>query len=202
MANGMLDEIAPESFVSKLLKGEGRMRLVRAALFAGLIGGALFFGWSFKRVTDLSRVEPLSVPPLPRQSQEDARRLDELLESYRSSMEARRGSRGVVVALTDRDRRPFAASARRTAPGTASVVASLPTETFETEALPPVMFVRAIMVAGKDAIAIMDIAGLGNGIIVKTGFSFSEGKGRIVKIAPEKVTVRWGGRNMDITPGF
>jgi hypothetical protein len=70
------------------------------------------------------------------------------------------------------------------------------------EALPPIMFVRAIMVAGKDAIAIMDINGVGNGIIVKTGFSFLEKQGRIVRITPDKVTVRWIGKNIDITPGL
>jgi len=71
-----------------------------------------------------------------------------------------------------------------------------------TESLPPIMFVRAIMVVGKESIAIMDINGVGNGIIVKTGYSFLEKKGRILRITPEKVTVRWAGKNIDITPGF
>ncbi|MGI6253902.1 MAG: hypothetical protein ACOYJV_10730, partial [Aminivibrio sp.] len=66
----------------------------------------------------------------------------------------------------------------------------------------PIMFVRAIMVAGGQSMAIMDIEGVGTGIIVRNGYSFAGGEGKIVRIGPDKVTVRWAGKNMDLTPGL
>ena len=42
------------------------------------------------------------------------------------------------------------------------------------------MFVRAIMVAGNQSMAIMDIEGVGTGIIVKNGYSFGNGEGKVV----------------------
>lgn len=199
----MVDPAVNESFWGKLVAGEGAFRMPRALLFLIFFGGTIFFGWSFKRVVDLSVEESVFVQPPPRQSQEDAKRLDGILESYRGTVEARQGSKGLVASVTEKNRRPFAVSRRSTKGAGAAAVADIPlVEPLVTESLPPIMFVRAIMVVGKESIAIMDINGVGNGIIVKTGYSFLEKKGRILRITPEKVTVRWAGKNIDITPGF
>ena len=70
------------------------------------------------------------------------------------------------------------------------------------EKIPPIMFVRAIMVAGRQSMAIMDIEGVGTGIIVRSGYSFSNGEGKVVRIGPDKVTVNWSGKNLDLAPGL
>jgi Tfp pilus assembly protein PilP len=58
------------------------------------------------------------------------------------------------------------------------------------------------MIVGKEQVAVMDIPGVGNGLLVKAGDTFMQRKGRIVRIAPDKVVVRWGNRNWDIAPSF
>lgn len=199
----MIGAAANESFWGKLVAGEGSFRMPRVLLFLIFFAGTVFFGWNFKRVVDLSVEESVFVQPPPRQSLEDSKRLDGIIESYRGTVEARQGSKGVVASVTEKNRRPFAVS-RRTPRGAGSgTVGDIPLiEPLVTESLPPIMFVRAIMVVGKESIAIMDINGVGNGIIVKTGYSFLDKQGRILRITPEKVTVRWAGKNIDITPGF
>lgn len=199
----MVDAPVNESFWSKLVAGENSFRLPRALLFLIFFGGTIFFGWSFRRVVELSVEEPVFVPPPPRQSQEDAKRLDGIIESYRATVEARQGSKVVAAAITDESRRPFVVSPReQSALPAVSGGDGAYVDPLVSEVLPPIMFVRAIMVVGREAVAVMDINGVGNGIIVKSGYSFLKKQGRVVRISPEKVTVRWAGKNIDITPGF
>ena len=58
------------------------------------------------------------------------------------------------------------------------------------------------MILGKERKAIMDIAGLGAGMVVREGDTFMGKKGRIVRILADKVVVHWADRNWDIAPGF
>ena len=58
------------------------------------------------------------------------------------------------------------------------------------------------MILGKDKTAVMDIAGVGSGLIVRQGDTFMGRKGRIVRIAADKVVVRWADKNWDVAPGF
>lgn len=199
----MVDSAVNGSFWKNLTEGEGAFRMPRALLFLLFLGGAVFSGWCFKMVADLSVEEAVFVDPPPSQSRLDEERLDGIIEAFRGTVEARQGSSGVVASVTDKNRRPFEVSRRagKSAAGGAQVEAPL-VEPIVEELLPPIMFVRAIMVVGNEAIAIMDINGVGNGVIVKTGYMFLDKKGRIAKITPEKVTVRWAGKNIDITPGF
>lgn len=198
-----MDTIGRESFWKKLLAGEGSFRNLRTVLILIFLGGTVFFGWGFKKVVDLSAEAEVRAKPPASQSQEDSKRLDSIIDSFRTSVEARHGSKATSASLVDGNRQPLVAT-RPSAKGAASAgIVDVPLiEPLVVEALPPIMFVRAIMVVGKESIAIMDINGVGNGIIVKAGYSFLEKQGRIVKITPEKVTVRWAGKNIDIAPGF
>ncbi len=202
----MVDAPVNESFWGKLVAGENSFRLPRALLFLIFFGGTIFFGWSFRRVVELSAEEPVFVPPPPRQSQEDAKRLDGIIESYRATVEARQGSKAVAAVITNESRRPFVVSPRElpvlSAASGGDGAHGAYVDPLVSEVLPPIMFVRAIMVVGREAVAVMDINGVGNGIIVKTGYSFLNKQGRVLRISPEKVTVRWAGKNIDITPGF
>ena len=63
---------------------------------------------------------------------------------------------------------------------------------------PSGIVLRAVMIMGKQRVAVMDIPGVGNGLIVKAGDTFAQRKGRVVSIATDKVVIRWGDRNWDI----
>jgi hypothetical protein len=65
---------------------------------------------------------------------------------------------------------------------------------------PPEVILRAIMTLGTRHVALMDIPGVGNGMVVKVGDTFMQKKGRIVRIAPDKVTMSWGGKTWDMRP--
>jgi len=67
---------------------------------------------------------------------------------------------------------------------------------------PPEITLRGIMIVGNQNVAVMDIPGVGTGIIVRAGDTFMQKKGRVVRIAPDKVVVNWGGKNWDIAPSF
>ena len=199
----MMKMTAQESFWKKLASGEGAFRSLRLLFIILFLGGTVFFGWGFKRVVDLSEEEEVRVQPPASQSQEDAKRLDGIIESFRTSVEARYGSKELAASLARNNRRPFVTTRPSGKGGASAGAVDVPlVEPLVAEVLPPIMFVRAIMVVGKESIAIMDINGVGNGIIVKTGYSFLEKQGHIVRITPEKVTVRWAGKNIDIAPGF
>ena len=67
---------------------------------------------------------------------------------------------------------------------------------------PPGIVVKAIMLMGKSRVAVMDVDGVGSGLIVRQGNTFLNGKGRVVRITSDKVVVRWNGKNWNIAPGF
>ena len=134
----------------------------------------------------------------------DALRLDKIIENYRETIDARRRSRNLLIVGGDGARHPFEMTPRKAVQDTEPVAAAeIPEiEPFVTEKTPPIMFVRAIMVVGKDSIAVMDIEDVGNGLIVKVGYVFRGGQGKVVRILPDRVTVQWAGKNFDITPGL
>lgn len=199
----MAEFASHDSFWKKLVEGEGSFRTLRTLFLLIFFSGTLFFGWSFKKVVDLSEEESIHVDMPENKSQEEAIRLDGVIQSFKTSVEARYGSKALAASMIKKNRRPFISTRPSGKGGSAAAIGDIPlVEPLIAEPLPPIMFVRAIMVVGKESIAIMDINGVGNGIIVKTGYSFLDKQGRIMKITPEKVTVSWAGKNIDITPGF
>ena len=67
---------------------------------------------------------------------------------------------------------------------------------------PPKITLRAIMLMGKTRTALIDIAGVGTGLLVKQGDTFLNREGHIVRIMNDKVVVRWKKKTWNITPGF
>ena len=67
---------------------------------------------------------------------------------------------------------------------------------------PPEITLRAIMVIDKTKTALIDIAGVGTGLLVKQGDTFLNREGRIVRITNDKVVVRWKKKTWNVTPGF
>ena len=205
----MIDDLHQnETFGTRLMVGEGRYRLLRFLVVLFLIAGTLWSGYLFKQFVDLSKEDSITIPPLASQSGKDSERLDTLIADFREAVDTRENSLILASAVADASRQPFVATVKapppeeRTPEGAVVVAGDHSIPTFVQEKIPPIMFVRAIMVAGKESMAIMDIEGVGNGIIVRNGYGFNNGEGKVVRIAPEKVTIRWSGKNLDIAPGL
>ena len=196
-----------ESFGTRLMGGEGGYRLLRFLVVLFLLAGTAWSGYLFKQFIDLSKEDSITIPPLASQAGKDSERLDTLIANFKEAVDTRENSLTLASAVADASRQPFVAT-MKAAPAAAKtedgvVVAGDQTiPVFVQEKIPPIMFVRAIMVAGKQTMAIMDIEGVGNGIIVRSGYGFNNGEGKIVRIAPDKVTIRWSGKNLDIAPGL
>lgn len=100
--------------------------------------------------------------------------------------------------VTEEDRKR---AAEREQPSEPEVVVQPPQPEIIYEP-PPGIIVKAIMVAGKTKIAVMDITGVGNGMMVRQGDTFLNRQGRIVSITDDKVVVRWKGKTWNVAPGF
>ncbi len=203
----MIDDLHQnETFGTRLMVGEGRYRLLRFLVVLFLFAGTLWSGYLFMQFVDLSKEDPITIPPLESQAQKDSERLETLIANFKEAVDIRENSLSLASAVADASRQPFISTVKtspseeRTAEGAVVVEDQIPT--FVQERMPPIIFVRAIMVAGKESMAVMDIEGVGNGIIVRSGYAFNNGEGKIVRIAPEKVTIRWSGKNFDIAPGL
>ena len=85
----MADSAVNGSFWKNMTEGEGAFRMPRALLFLLFLGGAVFSGWCFKMVADLSVEEAVFVDPPPSQSRLDEERLDGIIEAFRGTVEAR-----------------------------------------------------------------------------------------------------------------
>lgn len=206
----MVDELHNEGFTSRLVAGEGGYRILRTVAVLLLLAGCGWSGYMFRQYIDLNQEEPITIPPIESQSVKDAQRLDKVIGDFRTAVDTRTRSLTLASAVIEASRQPFIPTMKVTAStaqsgGEGGATAGgegqdLPT--YVREKIPPIMFVRAIMVAGRQSMAIMDIEGVGTGIIVRSGYSFSNGEGKVVRIGPDKVTVNWSGKNLDLAPGL
>lgn len=209
----MVEDLNREGFTGRLVAGEGGYHILRLVAILLLLAGAVWSGWNFKQYIDLNQEEQITVPPVEAQSAKDSARLEKVIDEFRVAVDTRTRSLTLAGAVIEASRRPFVPTMQASAipePGegaaagvdapSGGVEAAIPV--FVREVIPPIMFVRAIMVAGNQSMAIMDIEGVGTGIIVKNGYSFGNGEGKVVRIGADKVTVRWSGKNLDIAPGL
>ncbi len=205
----MVDELRSEGFTSRLVAGEGGYRILRTIAVLLLLAGCGWSGYMFRQYIELNHEEPITIPPIESQSEKDAQRLDKVIGDFRTAVDTRTRSLTLASAVIEASRQPFIPTMKVTVasqtPGEGSVTVGGEDQvipTYVREKIPPIMFVRAIMVAGKQSMAIMDIEGVGTGIIVRSGYSFSNGEGKVVRIGPDKVTVNWSGKNLDLAPGL
>lgn len=205
----MVDELRSEGFTSRLVAGEGGYRILRTIAVLLLLAGCGWSGYMFRQYIELNHEEPITIPPIESQSEKDAQRLDKVIGDFRTAVDTRTRSLTLASAVIEASRQPFIPTMKVTVasqtPSEGSVTVGGEDQvipTYVREKIPPIMFVRAIMVAGKQSMAIMDIEGVGTGIIVRSGYSFSNGEGKVVRIGPDKVTVNWSGKNLDLAPGL
>ena len=205
----MVDELHNEGFTGRLVAGEGGYRILRTIAVLLLLAGCGWSGYMFRQYIELNEEAPITIPPIESQSGKDAQRLDRVINDFRAAVDTRTRSLTLASAVIEASRQPFIPTMKVTVasqtPGEGSVTVGGEDQvipTYVREKIPPIMFVRAIMVAGRQSMAIMDIEGVGTGIIVRSGYSFSNGEGKVVRIGPDKVTVNWSGKHLDLAPGL
>ena len=158
-------------------------------------------GWAGFRYYEMQRLreEKDFFPSVAPQSVEaDKKRLDDMIEQVRAATALRANSFVWAQSMKELGKHIFDEPTQ---------MALVPGEGLTSPVVPivenpPNIVVRAIMILGKNKTAVMDIAGVGSGLIVRQGDTFMGRKGRIVRIAADKVVVRWADKNWDVAPGF
>jgi hypothetical protein len=177
------------------INDEGKTaRLLFLVLF---LAGTVFAVFNYQK--SLMILQEKSFFPSRPSPATDKKRLSDIADEVRKTSEARANSAIAVRSMREMEKYVFAEPLPRVSAASPSAV----TEDFVEEEYPPEGIVlRAVMIMGKQSVAVMDIPGVGNGIIFKVGDTFMEKKGRIVRIAPDKVVLSWGKKNWDVVPGF
>lgn len=183
------------------------VRGIRLFFFLVFLGGT---GWAaynyFKYFTARQELEYKIHTPSSTASSlaADEKRLKAMVDQVSVSTEKRNNSSVIALTVADMGIYPFADPTifpptlqDIKVEGTLEII-PVP----EPVEMPPDIVLRAIMVMGKQQVAVMDIVGVGSGMIVKAGDTFMQKKGRVVRITPDKVVMRWAGKNFDIRPNF
>jgi hypothetical protein len=186
------------------INNEGRsLLIVRMLFFAIFLGGTAWAVWNFMKAGELLETPYFNefASPPPNTAQVDKQRLDEMLRQVDLTSKIRAGSLSMAQNMASLSMYPFGdpLMAVRPEPTEPEIVFTVPEVVIE---YPPEIVLKAIMIMGRQQVAVMDISGVGSGMIVKAGDTFMQKKGRIVRITPDKVVVRWGGKNWDIAPSF
>ena len=190
------------------VNNERNVRTIRFIFFIVFLLGTAWAIWSYLQAQILLELEVVYATPGPSQAQADKKRLDAMILEVEGASKLRAGSPETVQIMEDNLARypfgepklePVIPSIEEDGSGKMVVVEPLPVVVID---YPPDITLRGIMIIGKQQVAVMDIPGVGTGMIVRVGDTFMQKKGRVVRIAPDKVVVNWGGRNWDIAPNF
>jgi len=175
-------------------------RLFRVLVVILLLAGIAWSAYLLKQMLELVRETSVPEITLSEQVDQEIERLSGVVESFESAVMARAGSAQLSVLAANISRKPF-------------VPSPPPTKAFDEEAAaaaamkepvepPPFVMVRAVLVKGKDAVAVLDVEGIGQGIVVKKGGTFAGGKGRVTGITAEKVVFTWAGQSVETAVGM
>ncbi|MFP4482468.1 MAG: hypothetical protein ACLFN0_06710 [Thermovirgaceae bacterium] len=169
--------------------------LFRVLIVLLLLAATIWSGYLLKEMVELVREEKVPQVPASGKVDEEIARLDGVVESFESAVLARSGSTQLSVLAATISRKPFVPppppQEESSAEDAEAQAAREPAEP------PPYVEVRAILVKGQDAVAVINVEGEGSGIVVKKGATFGNGKGRVVRITAEKVVFTWAGQNVE-----
>ena len=199
MANQMSWREACGAAWTKLtgVDNEGSAAGVRLLFFLLFLLGTLGAGYRYYEMQLLGQEKTFVPSTTPQSVDADKKRLDAMLEQVRAASALRSNSVVWAQSMRDLGKRVFDDPTKWVEiPGGDVAQVEIAVEP------PPDIVIRAIMILGKERKAVMDIAGVGSGMIVRQGDTFMGKKGRIVRILSDKVVVHWAGRNWDIAPGF
>ena len=186
---------------------EGSARALRLLLFLIFIGGTAWAVYSYLELQQLRQEKTFTASVTPTTVNEDRKRLEAMIAEVRDASARRSGSVMTAQTMKDMGKYLFDDPSLRMAavppeitplPGGAAVAP-------QVEGVvepPPEITLRAIMAMGKTKTALIDIAGVGTGLLVKQGDTFLNREGRIVRIMDDKVVVRWKKKTWNVTPGF
>ncbi len=178
----------------ELIYGEGAFRIFR--LLIGLLVVIGFF-WSlfvFKNLVSLGQSNPPAVTENVQAQAEEGAKLDALVKSYRHQALMRSGSGRLAELAQAAGQSPFAEPASLKA---SVVAAGRSGPALPIEVPPPNVNVKAVMLLGKASVAVVDIDGVGQNLIVKPGFSFAGRKGKVVSITSDKLVFLWNGKRQE-----
>lgn len=177
---------------------EGSSAGVRLLFFLLFILGTGWAGFRYYEMQRLREEKDFFPSVAPQSVEADKKRLDDMIEQVRAATALRANSFVWAQSMKELGKHIFDEPTQ---------MALVPGEGLTSPVVPivenpPNIVVRAIMILGKNKTAVMDIAGVGSGLIVRQGDTFMGRKGRIVRIAADKVVVRWANKNWDVAPGF
>ena len=186
------------------INNEGNVRAIRLLFFVVFMLGTAWAGWYYMQGIKLIELEEFYPTSPPGLAQADKKRLDTLIDQVEVTSQLRRGS-PEAVRIIEENLAKYPFGEPRFDVGVTVVDPESP------DTLRPVVFIdyppegitlRGIMIMGNQRVAVIDIPGVGAGMIVKAGDTFMQKKGRVVRVAPDKVVINWGGKNWDIAPSF
>ena len=187
------------------VNNEGNVRAIRLLFFLVFLLGTGWAVWSYLQAIELLELEEVYPTPGASQAQADKKRLDAMIAEVEETHKLRLSSPEAVKIMQENlAKYPFSEPRFET---------DIPVQEDGLEReLPPIAVVidyppegitlRGIMMIGNQNVAVMDIPGVGSGMIVRAGDTFMQKKGRVVRVALDKVVVNWGGKNWDIAPSF
>ena len=176
---------------------EGRtVRLGFLLLFLVGIGFAIF---NYQKSLILLEEKSFFPSRPPTETAADKKRLTDMVNEVKKTSEARSNSAVAVRSMREMGKYVFA---EPLSTASSAALDNFSDDGGEEEYPPEGIVVRAVMLMGKQSVAVIDIPGVGSGMIFKVGDTFMERKGRVVRITPDKVILSWGGKNWDVVPGF
>lgn len=194
-----------------ILYSGGGYRFLRWGLGIVLLAGTIWSAFLFNQMLDMMRPKEMRLPPANSVVVQEAQRLAEEVEAFRSAVLAREGSNQLAVMASRIDRRPFAPGALPAGEVREEVIADAEAGgrsgqegvfAAREEVVPPFMAVQAVMVMGAQRMAVMDIEGESPGMIVRSGTSFGNGKGKVLSVSSGLVVVSWVDKRFEIPVGM
>jgi len=180
-------------------------RVVRLLFFLIFLLGTVWAVYSYMESTTLMELEPMTAMVLPvTPADTDRARLGAMIQQVETTSRMRTTSVETVRPLEIVGRLPFDEPPVPTGVivlGEEEPPFILPDPVVIIE-YPPHITLRGIMVMGNQQVAVIDISGVGTGMIVRAGDTFMQRRGRVVRIASDRIVVNYAGRNWDIAPSF
>ncbi|NLL37122.1 MAG: hypothetical protein GX256_06335 [Fretibacterium sp.] len=176
------------------------VRGTRLLFFLLFLLGTAWALYSYYQLQLLRQEKFFEPSATPVNIQADKERLDAMIDQVKAASALR--SNSFIWAQSMRDQGKYIFSAPLLQPSVSMDPEVPMPQVVVAPEPPPEIVVRATMIAGDRRSAVVDIAGVGSGMVMCQGDTFLNKKGRVVHIAADKVVVWWEGRNWDIAPGF
>ncbi|PIE54972.1 MAG: hypothetical protein CSA35_03675 [Dethiosulfovibrio peptidovorans] len=167
-------------------------RFFMALLMIGTLAGS---GFAFYQMQNVVTTPEKHLPPVQfKKVTKEREALETKASIYKGILARRRDSQNLAEHILSIERNPLA---KLRSPSDLPLATPEPSAA-DLEALPPLVVVRAVMVMPGKAAAVVDIDGVGQGIVVRKGTSFSGGKGRFLSIRAKKIVFRWRGKPVSV----